>query len=71
MPTIAPGSVRKPNRRPDAIPVPLVTPADRAYYDAQLEVAAAVEGLFPPSPAEYAEAAGVSAVLEAVPLWTA
>lgn len=66
--TLAPGTVRKPNRRPDAIPP---VSAERARYDALLELAAAAEGLFPPTPAEYAQSAGVSAALEAVPLWTA
>lgn len=63
-------TVKKPNRRPDAIPVPLVPAADRARYDTVLAAAAAVEGLFPRTPAEYAEAAGVAAILEASQLWT-
>lgn len=67
-PTIAPAAVRNRNRRTGAAPaapVPLVSPDQRARYDTALELAAALEGLFPVTPAEYAEAAGVAAVLEA------
>ena len=63
---------QKPNRRPGAIPdVPLVTPAHRSRYNTALAAAAALEGLFPLTPAEYAEAAGVAAIFDASPLWTA
>lgn len=73
MPTIALTSVTNPDPGPGAAAwqVPLVTPDRRRRYEAALAAAAALEGMFPCAPAEYAEAAGVAAVLEASPLWTA
>ena len=46
-------------------PVPLVSPAQQSRYETALAAAAALEALFPLSPAEYAQAAGVDAILKA------
>lgn len=59
MASVAPTAVRKPDRRHDTIP--LATEDQRRYYDQILKRAAAIEGLFPVTPAGYAQAAGVAA----------
>ena len=71
MATVALTAVTTPDPGPDPGPraaawrAPSVTLDRRRRYDAILARAARLEGLFPCTPAEYAQAAGVTAVLEA------